>query len=59
MPLTAILEQEVGTPLAAQADVAGEAAAPALALALAGIEQDSAVASDSYLRDTVVPHGGE
>jgi hypothetical protein len=31
----------------------------ALAAALAGIRTDSQRESDTYLRDTVVPHGGE
>ena len=31
----------------------------ALAVALAGIRSDSQRESETYLRDTVVPHGGE
>jgi hypothetical protein len=33
--------------------------AKALAVALAGIRADSAKLPETYLRDTVVPHGGE
>jgi len=33
--------------------------ARALAVALAGIRADSQRESETYLRDTVVPHGGE
>jgi hypothetical protein len=33
--------------------------ARALAAALAGIRADSQRESETYLRDTVVPHGGE
>jgi len=53
MPLTANREQEVLAP--------GPAASPVdeLALALAAIRADSVASSESYLRDTVVPHGGE
>jgi hypothetical protein len=53
MPLTANLDRETLDTLPA------DVAAPALALALAEIQDDSVASADTYLRDTVVPHGGE
>ena len=53
MPLTANIERETLD------TVAAEVVAPTLALALAEIRDDSAASADTYLRDTVVPHGGE
>jgi hypothetical protein len=51
------------TPADNAAPVASPAIRPldvrALAAALAGIRADSQRESETYLRDTVVPHGGE
>lgn len=57
MQFTPTLKQE--TVLGPLPTAEASATAAAMVLALAGIEQDSAQASDSYLCDTVVPHGGE
>ena len=53
MPLTANVDRETLD------TVPADIAAPALALALAEIQDDSVASAETYLRDTVVPHGGE
>ena len=53
MPLTVNLDRETLD------TVPADVAAPALALTLAEIQEDSVASADTYLRDTVVPHGGE
>lgn len=55
MPLTANLEQDVTISEAP----AGEVQALALESALNAIQADSTSAAESYLHETVVPHGGE
>lgn len=55
MPFTANLEQDVTISEAP----AGEVQALALESALNAIQADSTSAAESYLHETVVPHGGE
>jgi hypothetical protein len=57
MPETAVTIESTPRPAALPAIAPG--ATPAVVQALAAIEHDSQQAPETYLADSVVPHGGE